>query len=70
MDMSVEAAGNDGPETGELSAADAARLNDAKKQIGEELGKVIVGQQNVIDEIMIGQFSRVGNCLPLATPWT
>ncbi|WP_182865212.1 AAA family ATPase [Rhodopirellula sp. JC639] len=58
MDNSGEAAGNDPAAVGELSAADAARLNDAKKQISEELGKVIVGQQEVIDEIMIGLFSR------------
>ncbi|MCO8125354.1 MoxR family ATPase [Stieleria sp. TO1_6] len=60
--MSVEEAGNTSgnnhSESGELSAADAARLNDAKKQIAQELGKVIVGQQEVIDEIMIGLFSR------------
>ncbi|QDV44729.1 ATPase RavA [Stieleria neptunia] len=58
MDNSVESAGNDGAAMGELSAADAARLNDAKKQISQELGKVIVGQQEVIEEIMIGLFSR------------
>ncbi|QEF99216.1 ATPase RavA [Stieleria maiorica] len=58
MDNSGEAASNDPAALGELSAADAARLNDAKKQISEELGKVIVGQQDVIDEIMIGLFSR------------
>ncbi len=56
--MSVEAAGNEGAAPEELSAEDAARLNDAKDQIGQELGKVIVGQQEVIEEIMIGLFSR------------
>ena len=42
----------------ELTSAEAGRLNEAKKKIGEELGKIIVGQQEVIDEIMIGLFSR------------
>ncbi|MCC9601729.1 MoxR family ATPase [Stieleria sp. JC731] len=60
--MSVETAGNSAENEGtgqsELSAADASRLNEAKKQIGEQLSKVIVGQQEVIDEIMIGLFSR------------
>ncbi|MEO1528577.1 MAG: MoxR family ATPase [Planctomycetota bacterium] len=42
----------------ELTSAEAGRLNEAKQRIGEELGKIIVGQQEVIDEIMIGLFSR------------
>jgi MoxR-like ATPase len=50
-------AGGENP-AGELSAADAAKLNEAKKRIGEELSKVIVGQEEVVEEIMIGLFSR------------
>jgi MoxR-like ATPase len=56
--MTSETAGNEASGFGELSAADAARLNDAKQQIYAELSKIIVGQQEVIDEIMIGLFSR------------
>ncbi|KAA1262443.1 ATPase RavA [Rubripirellula obstinata] len=41
-----------------LSEADAARLHEARKKIIEQLGKVIVGQENVIDEILICLFSR------------
>ncbi len=41
-----------------LSEADARRLHEARKKILDELGKIIVGQENVIDEIMICLFSR------------
>ena len=41
-----------------LSEADANRLHEARKKILDELGKIIVGQENVIDEIMICLFSR------------
>jgi MoxR-like ATPase len=41
-----------------LSEADASRLHEARKKILDELGKIIVGQENVIDEIMICLFSR------------
>jgi MoxR-like ATPase len=41
-----------------LSQADAHRLHEARKKILDELGKIIVGQENVIDEIMICLFSR------------
>lgn len=57
--MSPVDAGSDdaaGPEP--LSEADAERLHQARKLILEELGKIIVGQENVIDEIMICLFSR------------
>ena len=41
-----------------VSEADASRLHDARKKIIEQLGKIIVGQENVIDEILICLFSR------------
>jgi MoxR-like ATPase len=41
-----------------LSEADASRLHEARRKILDELGKIIVGQENVIDEIMICLFSR------------
>ena len=52
--MSADAASTEGA----LSEADAGRLHDARKKILEQLGKIIVGQENVIDEIMICLFSR------------
>lgn len=42
----------------QLSEADAGRLHEAKQKIAQELGKIIVGQQEVIDEILIGLFSQ------------
>ena len=49
----------DGDTNGEmLSEADARLLHDARNKILDELGKIIVGQSNVIDEIMICLFSR------------
>ncbi len=41
-----------------LSEADANRLNQARTRILDELGKIIVGQEEVIEEIMICLFSR------------
>ena len=41
-----------------LSQSDAARLNDARQKIIEQLGKTIVGQEKVIDQILICLFSR------------
>ena len=52
--MSADAAAK--PE--ELSEADARRLNEAKTKILQQLGKIIVGQEDVIEEIMISLFSR------------
>src|SRR6056297_614335 len=52
--MSVDAAANE--ET--LSEADASRLHEARKRVLAELGKIIVGQEHVIDEILICLFSR------------
>src|SRR5690606_2182226 len=45
-----------------VDAEDAARLRDAKEQVVEQLGKVIVGQRHVIDEILVCLFSQ-GHCL-------
>jgi MoxR-like ATPase len=43
------------------------RLQAARKSIVEQLGKVIVGQQDVIDELLISIFSR-GHCLLEGVP--
>ncbi|MGI9441852.1 MAG: AAA family ATPase [Rubripirellula sp.] len=57
--MSTEATDGGAP-AGEdaLSEADASRLHEARQKILDELGKIIVGQEEVIDEIMICLFSR------------
>ncbi|MGB0760205.1 MAG: AAA family ATPase [Rubripirellula sp.] len=57
--MSTEATDGGAP-AGEdtLSEADASRLHEARQRILDELGKIIVGQEEVIDEIMICLFSR------------
>ena len=57
--MSPADAGREGVSGEEpLSDADAARLHEARKRILDELGKIIVGQEAVIDEILICLFSR------------
>ena len=50
---------------GDLSAIE--RLNDAYRRITDELGKVIVGQQQVIEELLIAMFAR-GHCLLIGVP--
>src|SRR6185503_6323025 len=42
-------------------------LNDARIRITEQLGQVIVGQQHVIEELLICLFSR-GHCLLEGVP--
>ena len=44
--------------TDKLDEADAGRLHEARGKILEELGKIIVGQEEVVNELMIGLFSR------------
>ncbi len=43
------------------------KLNAAFRRITDELGKVIVGQQKVIEELMITMFAR-GHCLLVGVP--
>ncbi len=43
------------------------RLNEAFKRITGELGKAIVGQQRVIEELLIAMFAR-GHCLLVGVP--
>lgn len=50
-----------------ISEADGKLLSDARRKILEQLGKIIVGQEDVIDEIMICLFSR-GHCLLEGVP--
>jgi hypothetical protein len=50
-----------------FDAEDAARLRQARDQIVIQLGKVIVGQNHVIDEILVCLFSQ-GHCLLEGVP--
>ena len=50
---------------GDLSAIE--RLNDGYRRITKEIGKVIVGQQRVIEELLIAIFAR-GHCLLVGVP--
>jgi MoxR-like ATPase len=43
------------------------KLNDAYRRITQELSKVIVGQQNVIEELLVAMFAR-GHCLLVGVP--
>jgi MoxR-like ATPase len=43
------------------------KLNEAYRRITVELGKVIVGQQQVIEEILVAMFAR-GHCLLVGVP--
>jgi MoxR-like ATPase len=43
------------------------QLHDAYRLITEQLGRVIVGQQQVIDELLIAMFAR-GHCLLVGVP--
>jgi MoxR-like ATPase len=50
---------------GDLSAIE--RLNDGYRRITRELNKVIVGQQQVLEELLIAVFAR-GHCLLVGVP--
>jgi len=50
---------------GDLAAIE--RLNDGYRRITRELGKVIVGQQAVIEELLIAMFARA-HCLLVGVP--
>ncbi len=43
------------------------RLSDAYKKIENEIRKVIIGQQDIIDQLLISLFSR-GHCLVIGVP--
>ncbi len=43
------------------------KLGDAYRRISSELGKVIIGQQGVIEQLLISMFSR-GHCLLVGVP--
>ncbi len=43
------------------------KLNEAYRLITEQLGRVIVGQQQVIEELLMAMFAR-GHCLLVGVP--
>ncbi len=60
---------NSGPELvlDDAAIAAVARLGEARKRIVDQLSSVIVGQSNVIEELLISIFSR-GHCLLEGVP--
>jgi MoxR-like ATPase len=50
-----------------LDAATALRVKEAHARLKQELGKVIVGQDAVIDELLVSIFAR-GHCLLVGVP--
>ncbi len=58
---------DDGEPNDDDDVAAVAQLHEAYQQITRELSKVIVGQQQVIEELMIAMFSR-GHCLLVGVP--
>ncbi len=58
---------SDTPDSLAFDTEDAARLRQARDQIVIQLGKVIVGQSHVIDEILVCLFSQ-GHCLLEGVP--
>ena len=54
-----------GPETGDLEAIE--RLKDGYQRIRGEMEKIIVGQDEVLEQVLIGIFAR-GHCLLVGVP--
>ena len=55
------------PELGSDDVAALEKLSSAYQQVGRELSKIIVGQQEVIEQLMIAIFAR-GHCLLEGVP--
>src|SRR5438045_443326 len=53
------------PDTDDLQAVE--RLSEAYRSIADEIGKRIVGQQEVIEQLLIALFAR-GHCLLVGVP--
>ena len=58
---------SDKPAASDNDVKAVERLRDANERIVAELGKVIIGQTDVIDELMIAIFAR-GHCLLVGVP--
>lgn len=55
----------DKPAAGDIELVE--KLSDSIKQIKNEIGKVIVGQDQIIDDLLVSLFSR-GHCLLIGVP--
>jgi MoxR-like ATPase len=66
MSMSTQGEG-DGDHSFEDERRAAAQLREARQRIGAELGKVVVGQREVIDQLLIAVLSG-GHCLLTGAP--
>lgn len=53
--------------TGDDDLRAVAKLNEAYRLITEQLGRVIVGQETVIEELLVAMFAR-GHCLLVGVP--
>ena len=70
VEISKPIASSDGDGSGTYSPGESAafhRLQEAKEKIVEQLSQVIVGQDDVIEELLISLFSR-GHCLLEGVP--
>lgn len=59
--------GNSKNEQPESDLAAVQQLNEAYRQITSEIGKVIVGQEQVIEQLLVSMFAR-GHCLLVGVP--
>src|ERR1700694_6028623 len=66
VDVDVEPAEERGPRIeGDVAAIE--RLNDGYRRITKEIGKAVIGQQRVLEELLIAIFAR-GHCLLVGVP--
>ncbi len=54
-------------ESGNIDQAAVRRLSEAREKIAEQLSRVIVGQENVVEELLITLFAK-GHCLLEGVP--
>src|SRR5262249_49690027 len=47
--------------------ASAKKLSDARERMMSQIGRVIIGQKEAVDQMLIGMFSR-GHCLLVGVP--
>ncbi|MFM8221432.1 MAG: AAA family ATPase, partial [Planctomycetaceae bacterium] len=55
------------PTESEADLEAVARLGAAYRRISDEVGRVIVGQRHVVEELLIAMFAR-GHCLLVGVP--
>jgi MoxR-like ATPase len=67
VDFAFSTNGARGAEAVTDQAAVVVRLNEARAKILGEIGKVIIGQREVLDELLVALFAR-GHCLLVGVP--